>query len=133
MDQRLPNVARSSTSVEQGDRQLSEGGTLIAETLSGPEVLQTKQGKCSEHATLLASLTRSLGIPTRIVLGMRMLGGRWIGHMWNEVYVGRWITVDTTVDEVGDSMQLVKLVHSDTVLGTQSARWETYQEPGGYR
>ena len=100
-----------------------QGGSLIAETLSGPEVLQSKQGKCSEHATLLASLARSLGIPTRIVLGLRMAGGQWIGHMWNEVYVGRWITVDTTVNEVGDSMELVKLVHSDTVFGTQPVRW----------
>lgn len=100
-----------------------QGGSLIAETLSGPEVLQCKQGKCSEHATLLASLARSLGIPTRIVLGLRLVGDRWIGHMWNEVYVGRWITVDTTVNEVGDSMQLVKLVHSDTVFGTQPVRW----------
>jgi len=99
------------------------GGTLIAETLSGPEVLQCKQGKCSEHATLLASLARSLGIPTRIVLGLRMAGGQWVGHMWNEVYVGRWITVDTTVNEVGDSMELLKLVHSDTVFGTQPVRW----------
>ena len=99
------------------------GGSLIAETLSGPEVLQSKQGKCSEHATLLASLTRSLGIPTRIVLGLRMTDGQWIGHMWNEVYIGRWITVDTTVNEVGDSMELVKLVHSDTVFGTQPVRW----------
>ncbi len=100
------------------------GGTLVAETLSGPEVLQTRQGKCSEHATLFASLARSLGIPTRIVLGMRMIAGQWMGHMWNEVYVGRWITVDSTVNEVGDSMQLVKLVHSDTVFGTQAARWK---------
>ena len=97
---------------------------MIAETLSGPEVLQSKQGKCSEHATLLASLARSLGIPTRIVLGLRMAGGQWMGHMWNEVYVGRWITVDTTVNEVGDSMELVKLVHSDTVFGTQPVRWK---------
>lgn len=96
---------------------------MIAETLSGPEVLRTKQGKCSEHATLFASLARSLGIPTRIVLGLRMAGGQWVGHMWNEAYVGRWVTVDSTVNEVGGSMQLVKLVHSDTVYGTQPVRW----------
>ena len=48
---------------------LGDGGTLIPETLSGPEVLQCRNGKCSEFSTLFASLARSLGIPTRIVLG----------------------------------------------------------------
>ncbi len=100
-----------------------QGGTLIAETLSGPEVLHCKQGKCSEFSTLFASLARSIGIPTRIVLGERLAGGQWVGHMWNEAYVGDWITVDTTVDEVGTSFSLIKLTHSDTVLGTQRARF----------
>ncbi len=100
-----------------------QGGSLIAETLSGPEVLRTRKGKCSEYATLFASLTRSLGIPTRIVLGIRLCNGCWIGHMWNEVYVGRWITVDASANEVGGSPALLKLVHSETVMGTQSLRW----------
>ena len=100
-----------------------QGGSLIAETLSGPEVLHCKQGKCSEFSTLFASLARSIGIPTRIVLGERLAGGQWVGHMWNEAYVGDWITVDTTVDEVGTSFSLIKLTHSDTVMGTQRARF----------
>ena len=99
------------------------GGTLIPETLSGPEVLQCRNGKCSEFSTLFASLARSLGIPTRIVLGDRMISGRWIGHMWTEVYVGRWITADTTTNEVGNAPALLKFVHGDSVGETQSLRW----------
>jgi len=99
------------------------GGTMIVETLPGPEVLRSRQGKCSEHAILLASLARSLGIPTRIVLGMRMVSGAWVGHMWNEAYTGQWVTVDTTVDEVGKTAALLKLIDSDTVQGTQPLRW----------
>ncbi len=68
--------------------------SLIAETLTGPEVLACRKGKCSEFATLFASLARATGIPTRIVLGERMIPGQWGGHMWNEVYVGRWIPVE---------------------------------------
>lgn len=116
----------SLESVRALSREVSEfleGGSLIAETLSGPEVLQCKTGKCSEYSTLFASLARSFGVPTRIVLGERLVGGQWIGHMWNEAYVGKWITVDTTVDEVGTSFSLIKLTHSDTVLGTQRARF----------
>ena len=100
-----------------------QGGSLIVETLSGPEVLECRQGKCSEYAILFASLARAAGIPTRIVLGMRMVNGSWVGHMWNEAYAGRWITVDSTADEVGSSVALLKLVHSDTVLGTQPVRF----------
>ncbi len=95
----------------------------IAETLTGPEVLQLKKGKCSEYATLFASLARSAGIPTRIVLGERMGGGQYVGHMWNEAYVGEWITVDTAANEVGRSFALLKLTHSDSVLGTAALRW----------
>ncbi len=51
-------------------------GSLIAETLSGPEVLELKTGKCSEYSTLFASLARAAGIPTRIVLGDRMVAGQ---------------------------------------------------------
>ena len=100
-----------------------QGGSMIAVTLSAPEVLQSKQGKCSEYAVLFASLARSVGIPTRIVLGMRLVYGCWVGHMWNEAYVGRWITVDAQVDEVGGGPTLLKLVHSDSVLETASIRF----------
>jgi hypothetical protein len=100
-----------------------QGGALIAETLSGPEVLRTRKGKCVEYAVLFATLARSAGIPTRIVLGMRLTGGFWIGHMWNEAYVGRWITVDASLNEVGGSPVLLKLVHSESVSGTLTLRW----------
>jgi hypothetical protein len=97
-------------------------GALITETLSGPQVLERKTGKCTEYSTLFASLARSVGIPTRIALGERMVADIWGGHMWNEVYVGRWIPVDASVDEVGTSFALLKFIHSDTVAGTQPLR-----------
>lgn len=99
------------------------GGDLIAETLSGAEALACRTGKCTEFTTLLASLARSLGLPTRVALGMRMTGGRWVGHMWCEVWVGEWIPVDAAANEVGGSPALLKLCHSDTVMGSQAARW----------
>jgi hypothetical protein len=95
---------------------------LITETLTGPEVLACRKGKCSEYAILFASLARAVGIPTRIVLGDRMIPGYWGGHMWNEVYVGRWIPVDSGADEVGTSFVLLKLIDHETVEGTQPLR-----------
>ncbi len=96
--------------------------TLIAETLTGPEVLACRKGKCSEFAILFASLARAAGIPTRIALGERMIPGQWAGHMWNEAYVGRWIPVDAGANEVGTSFVLVKLIDHETVEGTQPLR-----------
>ncbi len=85
------------------------------ETLTGPEVLACRKGKCSEFAILFASLARAAGIPTRIVLGDRLIPGQWGGHMWNEVYVGRWIPVDAGVNEVGWSSALLKFCDADSV------------------
>jgi len=98
-------------------------GDLIVETLSGPEVLVRKTGKCTEYATLFASLARAVGLPTRVALGERMVGEYWMGHMWNEVWIGRWLTVDASANEIGASFALLKFVHSATLEGTQPLRW----------
>ena len=60
----------------------------IAETLTGPEVLRKRRGKCSEYAILTASLARAAGVPTRIALGELYSNGTWMGHMWDEVWLG---------------------------------------------
>jgi hypothetical protein len=99
-------------------------GSLIAETLSGPQVLARRTGKCSEYSTLFASLARSVGIPTRIALGERLVGDQWMGHMWNEAYIGQWMPVDASANEVGESHALLKFIHSDTLNGTQPLRWK---------
>ncbi len=107
---------------------------MIAETLSGPQVLERRVGKCTEYTTLFASLARAAGIPTRVVLGQRRFAGEegdtWGGHMWNEVFVGQWLPVDASVNEVGGSLDLLKLVHSDTVAGTQALRWKLTRSLG---
>ncbi len=101
---------------------------MIAGTLSGPQVLERRAGKCTEYSTLFASLARAAGIPTRIVLGQRRFAGAegdtWGGHMWNEVFVGEWVPVDASANEFGGSLDLLKFVHSDTVAGTQPLRWK---------
>ena len=117
------DALQATKALSKGVFDLLNGGVMIAETLSGPEVLECRKGKCSEYSTLFASLARSVGIPTRIVLGDRLISGRWIGHMWNEVWVGRWLTVDATTNEVGSAPALLKFTHSNAVMGTQHLRW----------
>ena len=73
---------------------------------SAAEVAQTRQGDCSEHAVLVAAMSRAVGIPARIVCGVvyadSFLSKQSIfgGHMWAEVYIGdTWIGLDATRSE----------------------------------
>jgi transglutaminase-like putative cysteine protease len=95
----------------------------MTKTLSGPEVLAQKRGKCTEYAILFASLARAAGIPTRIVLGEAYEGdGLWGGHMWNEVWLGEWIAVDSSPGTFVSGPSHLKLIDSPTVEGTQGVR-----------
>jgi transglutaminase-like putative cysteine protease len=96
---------------------------FIAETLSAPQVLKKKRGKCSENAILFAALARALKIPAKLSLGVTNAGGRWMGHMWNEVYIGgKWIAVDASPGEFVSGASHIKFIDSDTVNGTQNVR-----------
>jgi hypothetical protein len=97
---------------------------FIAETLTGPEVLRKKRGKCSEYAILFASLARAAGIPTRIVLGELYSGGVWMGHMWDEVWLGEWTAVDAAAGMFIAGPSHLKFIDSPTVMGTQGLRWK---------
>lgn len=58
------------------------------------EILVDRQGDCTEHSILLASVLRAAGIPARIVIGLAYGDGYLVGHMWTEYYAGRWRTLD---------------------------------------
>ncbi len=96
---------------------------FIAETLSAPEILKKKCGKCSENAILFASLARALKIPVKISLGVSNTGAMWMGHMWNEVYIGgKWIAVDPSTGDFVSGITHIKFIDSDTIDGTQNVR-----------
>lgn len=97
---------------------------MIAETLTGPEVLEKRRGKCSEYAILFASLARAAGIPTRLVLGELYSGNQWIGHLWDEVWLDRWIAVDAASGSFVTNPSHLKFIDSPTVEGTQGVRWK---------
>jgi hypothetical protein len=106
------------------------GTEYIAETLSGPEVLKRKKGKCVEYSTLFASLARAAGIPTRIVFGEALNGKNWVGHMWCEVWLGEWIAVDAAAGILVDCPSHIKFIDSPTVMGTQKIRWKLVDNLG---
>lgn len=59
------------------------------------ELIRDRHGTCVGYAILLASLTRAVGIPSRVRLGYVYAGGAWVGHAWTEVLVrGQWLPLD---------------------------------------
>lgn len=95
---------------------------MIPQTLGTEQILKQKRGKCVEYAVLFAAMARAAGLPTRIALGERYQEGSWVGHMWDEVWLGEWVAVDPSHNQTAPDALLLKLVHSDTVLGTQKVR-----------
>lgn len=69
---------------------------------SALEVLNSREGDCTEHAVLTAALCRSCGIPARVAFGYNLSFENkenpvYVGHMWNEVFIGdEWIPIDST-------------------------------------
>jgi hypothetical protein len=62
------------------------------------ELVRDRKGTCMGYATLLASLARAAGVPSRIALGYVYYGGIWGGHAWTELWVdGRWLPFDAAV------------------------------------
>jgi hypothetical protein len=106
------------------------GTEYLAETLSGPEVLKRKRGKCVEFATLFASLARAAGIPTRVAFGEALNGKNWVGHMWCEVWLGEWIAVDAAAGILVERPSHIKFIDSPTVMGTQKIRWKLVDNLG---
>ncbi|MFH0996717.1 MAG: transglutaminase-like domain-containing protein [Pseudomonadota bacterium] len=64
------------------------------------ETLENRMGDCNEHAVLFAAFARAAGIPARIETGLVHLRGRFYYHAWNSVYLGKWITVDSLMNQI---------------------------------
>ncbi len=72
---------------------------------SALEVLERREGDCTEHAVLLVSLLRAAGIPARVVSGLAYGKGFLFGHMWTEAYVDHWRTLDA-LDRNADPIRI---------------------------
>ncbi len=76
------------------------------------EVLELREGDCTEHSVLFTALARAAGIPSRVVLGMTYVnlktGPVFAFHQWSQVWVGRWIAVDPALNQnIADATHIV--------------------------
>jgi len=74
-------------------------------------VLETRVGDCNEHAVLLTALLRAVGIPARECVGIVYMDRRFFYHAWTEAYLGGWISMDATLNQMPADATHIKLVH----------------------
>lgn len=75
--------------------------------------LQTSTGICYDYSALYAGMLRSVGIPTKMLMGYKSDMQEY--HAWNEVYLketNQWVVIDTTYDsasvQAGIPTQMIK-------------------------
>jgi hypothetical protein len=88
------DLFRSARALQQwtSDNMHFDAGIAIA---SASEVARDRRGTCFGYSTLLASLLRAAGIPSRVRMGFVYASGIWGGHAWVEILDGKtWIPLD---------------------------------------
>jgi transglutaminase-like putative cysteine protease len=78
--------------------------------------LESQTGDCTEHSVLLSALLRTLGVPTRLVDGVVVDGGRAGYHEWVEVQIDDegFVPADPTFGEFPASVARLKLAEGSS-------------------
>ena len=77
------------------------------------EVLRSRIGDCNEHATLMTALLRASNIPAKLCVGLVYTRDKFFYHAWNEAYLGRWVTIDATVNQMPADVTHIKLLEGN--------------------
>ena len=90
-----------------------DDGSGSTGSASARQAYDERQGDCTEHAALFVALARAAGLPARNVggfvyacspTGKTSIFGY---HAWAEVWLGEWVAVDATVNDMGTSARYV--------------------------
>jgi hypothetical protein len=90
--------------------------TFSARLTNSLEVLEHREGDCTEHSMLYIGLARAAGLPAREVAGLIYVDRPRPGfyfHQWAKVWVGKWIEVDPTFNQVIADATHIKLAEGD--------------------
>jgi hypothetical protein len=86
---------------------------LMISIPSAKDILKDPRGDCKVHSTLFAGLARSIGIPTKMDVGIVYANGGFFYHAWNEVWVGQWVPIDCTFGQTRVDATHIKLFEGD--------------------
>jgi len=100
------DAATAATRIEAFVRKYIKTKNLSVGYATAVEVAQSREGDCTEHAVLTASLCRAAGIPAQVVMGLAYVNGfsehrNVFGpHAWNRVFIGgKWVGLDSALQE----------------------------------
>lgn len=96
--------------------------TFSARLTNALEVLENREGDCTEHSVLFVGLARAAGLPAREVAGLIYVDGPEPGfyfHQWATVWVGKWIDVDPTFNQPLADVTHIKLAEGDLFTQTK--------------
>ena len=77
------------------------------------EVLRVKKGDCNEHTVLFNALARAAGIPAKTVVGVVYLRGAFYYHAWSEIWLGRWVALDSVLNQFPADVTHVNFIEGD--------------------
>ena len=87
---------------------------------SALEVLENREGDCSEHAVLTTALCRAIGIPAKVATGFvynstsRGKKHEFVPHAWTLVYIDKkWINIDAALGKFGSGHILIEAGKGD--------------------
>jgi hypothetical protein len=104
---------KGATQIEKWVHEKIEDKGMGVAFASAREVLERLSGDCSEHAILMAAMTRAVSIPTKVVSGVVHTNGEFAYHMWIEVWTGEgWFALDPTIGAGSVDATHIKLAES---------------------
>lgn len=101
------DIASAARNIEAFVADYISNRSLSVGYASAIEVLENRQGDCTEFALLTAALARAAGIPARVVFGIVYVKDEFEGrsnffggHAWTQVFVGEnWYSLDAAFGE----------------------------------
>ena len=100
------DAATAAAGIEKFVHEYIKTKNLSVGYATAVEVAQSREGDCTEHAVLTASLCRAAGVPAQMVMGLAYVeefaGHRNVfgPHAWNRVFVGgKWVGLDSALGE----------------------------------
>ncbi|MDI6704383.1 MAG: transglutaminase-like domain-containing protein [bacterium] len=98
-------------------RNIEKGPTISIP--SALEVLRKRTGDCNEISCLFTALSRASGIPTKICVGLVYHGDAFYYHAWCKVFVGKWLDIDPTFNQMMCDATHIKFAEGDDVIQTE--------------
>ena len=114
------DAATAAARIEKFVRSYIKTKNLSVGYATAVEVAQSREGDCTEHAVLTASLCRAVGIPAQVVMGLAYVNGfaehrNVFGpHAWNRAFIGgKWVGLDSALKEFNTGH--IAIAHGDGI------------------